>query len=150
MILVDANILMYAAGAEHANKAPSAAYLRRVAHGEVEAALDSEALQEILHRYRAIRRWDQGRLVYDAARRLFPMVIPVDAEVLDLARGLMDTYDKLSARDALHASVALRHKAQAICSYDRDFDQIEVLTRIEPPAVEIDEQTDPEEAEGDT
>ncbi len=136
MILVDANILMYAAGASHANKAPSAAYLRRVARGEVEAALDAEALQEILHRYRAIRRWPQGRLVYDAARRLFPMVIPVDADILDIARTLMDRHEALSARDALHAAVALRHKALAICSYDRDFDQIEGITRIEPPNVE--------------
>ncbi len=135
MILVDANILMYAAGATHSNKAPSAAYLRRVARGEVEAVLDAEALQEILHRYRAIGRWPQGRLVYDAARRLFPTVIPVDEDVLDIARKLMDSYEVLVARDALHAAVALQHKALAICSYDRDFDQISGLTRIEPPAV---------------
>ena len=136
MILVDANILMYAAGAAHANKAPSAAYLRRVARGEVTAALDAEVLQEILHRYQAIGRWPQGRLVYDAARRLFPTVIAVDADVLDIARGLMDAHEALSARDALHAAVALRHEAVAICSYDRDFDQIEGLTRIEPREIE--------------
>jgi len=86
VILLDANILMYAAGAAHSNKAPSAAYLRRVAGGEVDAALDAEALQEILHRYRAIGRWHQGRQVYDAARRLFSTIIPVDADVLDIAR----------------------------------------------------------------
>ncbi len=135
MILVDANILMYAAGAAHSNKAPSAAYLRRVARGEVDAVLDAEALQEVLHRYRAIGRWPQGRLVYDAARRLFQTVVPIGEDVLDIARNLMDTYGTLAARDALHAAVALHHKALAICSYDRDFDQIDGLTRIEPPAV---------------
>ncbi len=135
MILVDANILMYAAGAPHSNKAPSAAYLRRIARGEEEAALDAEALQEILHRYRAIGRWPQGRLVYDAARRLFPAVIPVDETVLDVARRLLDTDGTLVARDALHAAVALHHKAAAICSYDRDFDRIDGLIRVEPPAV---------------
>lgn len=132
MILVDANILMYAAGGEHPNKAPSAAFLRQVAYGEVEAALDAEVLQEILHRYRTIGRWSQGSQVYDAARRLFPVIYPITTDVLDHARRLMDTYPSLGARDALHAAVAMRHRARAICSYDRDFAQIDGLTRIEP------------------
>ncbi len=135
MILVDSNILMYAAGATHANKAPSAAFLRQVAQGEVEAVLDAEVLQEILYRYRAIRRWSQGRRVYDAARRIFPIVLPITAEVLDVARRLMDAHPDLDARDALHAGVGLNHKAEAICSYDRDFDQIAGLRRTEPELV---------------
>jgi predicted nucleic acid-binding protein len=53
MILVDANVFMYAAGAEHPHKAPSRIFLEKVAGGEIEAALDAEVLQEILHRYRA-------------------------------------------------------------------------------------------------
>ncbi|MCP4664620.1 MAG: type II toxin-antitoxin system VapC family toxin [bacterium] len=132
MILVDANILMYAAGADHPNKAPSAKFLRRVARGEVEAALDAEVLQEILYRYRSIGRWSQGRRVYDAARRLFPVVVPITSAVLDLARQLMDSHEELQARDALHGAVVLHQGAQAICSYDRDFDQIPQLKRIEP------------------
>ena len=60
MILLDTNILMYAAGAEHPYKEPSRQYLERVARGEIEAALDAETLQEILHRYKAIRRWPEG------------------------------------------------------------------------------------------
>ncbi len=132
MILVDANILMYAAGAAHPNKSPSAAFLRRVAGGELEAALDAEVLQEILYRYRAIDRWEQGRRVFDAARRLFPVVFPITIETLDIARRLMDAHKNLDARDALHAAIALHHEARAICSYDRDFDQLEELTRIEP------------------
>lgn len=56
MIPVDAKIFMYALGAMHANKLPAVDYLRRVANGEVDAATDAEVLQEILHRYRPIRR----------------------------------------------------------------------------------------------
>jgi len=137
LILIDANILMYAAGAEHPNKAPSAAYLLRIASGEIEATLDTESLQEILHRYRSIGRWAQGRHVYDAARRLFPVVLPITAESLDLARKLMDKHERLDARDALHAATALHHEAEAICSYDRDFDLLDELTRIEPPRADI-------------
>ena len=64
MILVDANVLMYAAGAEHAHKTASLQLLERVACGDLEGVLDSEVLQEVLHRYRAIGRWVEGRAVY--------------------------------------------------------------------------------------
>lgn len=133
MILIDANIFMYAAGAEHPHKEPSRKFLERVARGEVDAALDAEVLQEILHRYRAIQRWPEGRNVYDLARQIVLIVIPITSEILDLARHLLDEYGRLTARDALHAAVAQAHGAQAICSYDGDFDEISGLHRIEPP-----------------
>jgi len=36
------------------------------------------------------------------------------------------------ARDALHADVVMHEGFDAICSYDRDFDVITAITRIEP------------------
>jgi predicted nucleic acid-binding protein len=102
----------------------------------VDAALDAEMLQEILHRYRAIRRWPEGRGVYDLARQIVLIVIPITTEVVNLARRLLDEYEGLMARDALPAAVARIHGAQAICSYNRDFDEIAGLRRIEPPAFE--------------
>ena len=134
MILVDSNIFMYAAGELHPNKKPSVAWLERVARAEVDVVLDAEVLQEILHRYRAIRRWKEGRKVYDQARRLVPIVIPVGVEILDRARSLLDTHTRLMARDALHAAVVLEHGLESVCSFDRDFDQIDGLKRIEPTA----------------
>ena len=132
MILVDSNIFMYAAGELHPNKKPSVAWLERVARAEVDAVIDAEALQEILHRYRAIRRWETGRKVYLQVRRLVPVVIPVGVEVLDRARILLDQHTELMARDALHAAVVQEHGLQAICSYDKDFDRVKGITRIEP------------------
>ena len=135
MILVDSNILMYAAGSDHPFKQPSVAWLERVATGEVDATVDAEVLQEILHRYRSIRRWSEGRRVYDLARTLFPVVIPIDADVLDRSRAIMDAHSKLMARDALHAAVVAIHELDAICSYDQDFDALD-LRRIEPSSSE--------------
>ena len=123
---------MYAAGTEHPNKKPSVDFLQRVVKGVSEAAVDAEVLQEILHRYRAIDRWSSGRLVYDLARRIFPLVIPVTVEILDRTRALMDGHTELMARDALHAAVVEVHGLDAICSYDRDFDKVEGIRRIEP------------------
>lgn len=132
MILVDSNILMYAAGVEHGHKAPSLAFVEAVAEGRIEAVVDAEVLQEILHRYRAIGRWSDGRRLYDLARRIFPIVIPITADVLDRARSMLDECAGLMARDALHAAVVEVHSLDAVCSYDREFDRVPELERIEP------------------
>ena len=132
MILVDSNIFMYAAGAAHAFKRRSAAFLQRIAEGEIEAGIDAEVLQEILHRYRALDRWQEGRQVYDAARILFPAVIPITAEILDRARALLDGRAHLMARDALHEAVVECHSLEPICSFDRDFDWAPGIRRTEP------------------
>ncbi len=133
MILVDSNIFMYAAGAPHPNKRPSVVWLERATRGEVDVVIDTEVLQEILHRYRAIRRWDEGRAVYDNVRRLVPLAIPIGVEIMDRARALLDRYDHLMARDALHAAVVQEHGLKAICSFDTDFDAVKGVKRIEPP-----------------
>lgn len=132
MILIDSNVIMYAAGTEHPHKRPSVTLLERVAAGAVDATIDAEVLQEILHRYRALRRWEDGRRVYDLTRQLFPSVVPVTAEILDRARRMLDDDDTIMARDALHAAVVVTAGLEAVCSYDRDFDRIRGVVREEP------------------
>jgi predicted nucleic acid-binding protein len=123
---------MYAAGREHPLKKRAAAFLERVARGSVDAAIDAEVLQEILHRYRSLRRWVEGRLVYDTARIVFPEVLPVTTEVMNYARQLLDQYSGLMAREAVHAAVVAVHGLDSITSFDRDFDKVTGLRRIEP------------------
>jgi uncharacterized protein len=103
VILIDANIFMYAAGSPHPHKEPSNALLEQVATKKVDAMMDAEVLQEILHRYRAITRWPEGVRVYDTARLIVPQVFPITGDVLDRAKTLLGQYAALSARDALHA-----------------------------------------------
>ena len=130
MILVDSNVLMYAGGADHPNKPLALAFLRRVAAGEVEAAIDAEVLQEIMHRYLALDRWPAGRAVYELTRGLFPEVLAVTGHVMDEAKRLTDQDSTLSARDAVHAAVAVTYKLQGICTFDRDFDRIPQCQRV--------------------
>lgn len=132
MILIDANVLMYGAGADHPHKEPSAALARRIGDGTVRAVLDAEVLREILHRYRALNRWDEGRRLYDSSRELLPTVLSITDTVVDQARSLLDRYPRLTARDAIHAAVVLEYGLEAICSYDRDFDGVEGVRRVEP------------------
>jgi len=135
VILLDANILMYAAGAPHAHKGPSVALLNRIARGEVDAAVDADVLQEILHRYAALKQWKAGRRLYDDARVILPRVVPVTGEAMDLARTLMDDVPHLMARDAVHAAVVISTGATAFVSFDKDFDRIAGVRRLEPPDV---------------
>jgi hypothetical protein len=138
--LVDSNIFMYATGREHPFKKRAAAFLEKVAEGVVEAAIDAEVLQEILHRYYALDRGTEGGMVYDTARILFPEVLAVTGEVMDAARQLMDAdlhasmdaRRRLMARDALHAAVVRVYGLESITTFDRDFEAIAGLRRVEP------------------
>lgn len=132
LIFVDANIFMYAAGAAHPHKSPSIDYLPRVAGGEIGAATDAGVLQEIMHRYRAIRRWDDGNRVYELAKCLVPAVLPITADIVDRARSLMMADSDLDTRDAIHAAAALLNGCTAICAYDRVFDRIPGLGHVAP------------------
>lgn len=135
MILIDANVFMYAAGKAHAHKAASWRFLQKAACGACDVAVDAEVLQEILYRYRSIGRWEDGRRVYDLVRTIVPAIVPIGAEVLDIARALLDRHAGLGARDALHAAVCLRLGVPDFCSFDTDFDGIQGVRRIEPAAL---------------
>jgi predicted nucleic acid-binding protein len=132
VILIDSNVIMYAAGAAHRNRSRSLRYLEFIAKGDIEAALDAEVLQEILHRYKAIGRWVDGMRAYTLARSVVPTVLPIDAETTDRARALMDVYRQLSARDAVHAAVVVVNNLDGICTFDRIYDRIAEVNRIEP------------------
>lgn len=132
MIFVDTNVFIYSAGAEHPHKNPSRRFILRVARGEVDAFTSAEVLQEILHRYKAIQRLDEGAEIYYLVRKVMRSVTPITAALVDEACLLLVRHDELSARDALHAATSLAVGAEAICSYDRAFDRIPTLERREP------------------
>ncbi|HMB54431.1 MAG TPA: PIN domain-containing protein, partial [Thermoanaerobaculia bacterium] len=60
------------------------------------------------------------------------MVLPIASEVTDRARELLDDDAELTARDALHAAAVQVYEAQALVSFDRDFDRLESVERREP------------------
>lgn len=134
MILVDANIIMYACGREHPLKAPSIAFLETVARREVGATTDAEVLQEILHRYRSVGRWEVGEVAYTLARTVLPDILPITAGVVDRAAELMRSHPFLVARDAIHLAVVQLHHLNGICSFDGGLDRVPGVRRIEPPS----------------
>ena len=132
MVFVDTNILMYAAGSGHKNKVPSLKLLHDIASRKTDACTSVEVLQEILHRYRIINRWEDGKKVYDLTCSIIPAIYPVELQDLDRCRRYMDSYTGMMARDCLHIGFCVNRGIDTICSYDDDFDGVKELKRITP------------------
>ena len=141
-LFLDANVPTYAAGRDHPLKNPCKEILRIVALNPRSFFTDAEVLQEMLHRYRSIRRWPEGKgVVLDLAALMDGSIEPVLAEDVVLACELADPHDaRLAARDLLHAAVILRTEETpaSIVTADRDFDDLstEGIERLDPADVE--------------
>ena len=130
MILVDSNIPMYLVGAPHPNKeAARRALEEAVAAGE-SLCTDAEVLQEILHRYIAIRRREDIDPAFDALLAIVDVVYPIERADVERARRLLDTAPTLSARDAVHLAVMQARDIGRILSFDTGFDGIVGIVRL--------------------
>lgn len=130
MIFVDSNIPMYLIGAPHPHKTDAQRRLESLVMEERRLVTDSEVLQEILHRYRAIERPDAIQPAFDALLGLVDEIFPVEAEDVDTAKGILLSRWSLSARDALHVAVMNRRGIHEILTFDSGFDVIPDLTRL--------------------
>ena len=121
---------MYLVGTAHPNKARAQLLLQTaVARGE-RLVTDVEVLQEILHRYAAIRRLDAIQPAFDALLGVVDEVFPIDATAVDLAKDVLLGGMSFTARDALHIAVLERHGASQVMSFDSDFDRRPGLIRL--------------------
>jgi hypothetical protein len=130
VILVDSNIPMYLVGATHPNKeAARRALEEAVAAGE-SLCTDAEVLQEILHRYTAIRRRVDIDPAFDAVLAVVDVVYPIERADVERARRLLHTTPALSARDAVHIAVMQGRDIGRILSFDAGFDGIPGIIRL--------------------
>jgi predicted nucleic acid-binding protein len=130
-VFLDSNIPMYVAGQAHANREPARRMLELVRSGQVEGCTSTEVLQEILYRYTALERRDLARDVYDLFVQICPIVFDVTLADTDRARDLLVARAGLSARDAVHAAVMTNRGVEWIATFDRGFDGIPGIRRIE-------------------
>lgn len=134
---LDANVPIYAAGRSHRLKEPCAQVLMLVAETPVAFLTDAEVLQELLHRYLALRLWPQGREMFRRFADLMrERVEPVHALDVEQAALLADQYPDLGARDLLHAAVMSRLGLRRIVSADAGFDRLPDVERLDPVKVE--------------
>lgn len=132
MRLIDANVFIYASGAEHEYKAPCLAILRQTQAGALQATTDWEAVQEVLNYYH--RRGDTALAVNLVERLItvFGSPFPITKSQILRASRIVSDYPELSARDAIHAAVVLEHRLEGIISADKGFDAIPGVTRFDP------------------
>jgi hypothetical protein len=135
---LDANVPIYAVGRPHPLKEPSAQVLMLVAERPEAFLTDAEVLQELLHRYLALRLWPQGRDVFrHFAELMRERVEPVDAVDVEQAALLAGQYPDLGARDLLHAAVMSRLGVRSIVSADAGFDRLPGVERLDPTDVGV-------------
>lgn len=133
---VDTNVPIYAVGREHPYKAPCLEVLRLVVAHPTAFVTDAEVLQEILHRFRAIRRVADGLRTLEYFIEVMqgsvaPMLV---ADVLSAA-SLMLSYPQLQARDLVHIAVMRRLGVTQVISTDRGFDAVPGIERLDPARV---------------
>ncbi|MBI3567747.1 MAG: type II toxin-antitoxin system VapC family toxin [Gemmatimonadetes bacterium] len=130
MIFVDSNIPMYLVGAPHPNKEAARRLLEScITRGE-RLVTDAEVLQEILHRYHAIRRLDAIQPAFDALLGVVDAVFPVEHVDVAQAKDLMMGVAPLSARDAVHLAVMRRQRVERILTFDAGFDVVGWVERL--------------------
>ena len=132
MLLLDANIPIYAHGREHFYRAPCRTIMGRVKTHPHNYAVDTETFQEIWYIYSRRGQTALGVAVTEALINLRPAIIPITiAEIRAAIRLLQDT-PGIAPRDAIHSAVVMEHGLDGIVSADRDVDRIPGLRRYDP------------------
>jgi uncharacterized protein len=130
VILIDSNIPMYLVGAPHPNKDAARRAVEELVAASEPLCTDAEVLEEILHRYAAIRRPDDIDPAFDALLAIVDVVYPIERADVERARRLMRTTPRLSARDAIHIAVMQGRDIGRILTFDVAFDGIPGIIRL--------------------
>lgn len=135
-VFIDANIPVYVAGTDHPFREPCTRVMELVAERPDRFVTDAEVLQELLHRYVSIRRWDVGRIALAGfSTAMTGRIEPMLHSDVSAAAALANSYAGLSARDLVHTAIMKRLKCERIVSTDGGFDLIEGIERLDPMMV---------------
>lgn len=131
-VFLDANIFLYAVGADSPHKQPCREVLLAVGKGKLDAVTSSEVLQEVLHvRSRRINVKD-GIVAARGAATIVAEVLPVTGEDVLAACRLLERHPQITARDALHVAVMKASHIHTLVSVDKDFDALKDIKRVDP------------------
>lgn len=77
----------------------------------------------------AIKRRDAIQPAFDAVLGVVDEVLPVTLAEVERAKTIVQGWERLSARDALHLAVMERHNITSILSFDTGFDDFPGVSR---------------------
>ena len=122
MVFIDSNIPMYLVGAAHPHKIDAQRSLEELIVRAERLVTDAEVLQEILHRYAAIKHTDAIHPAYEALLGVVDQVFPIERQDVEKARDILLGATGLSARDAVHLAIMQRFDIREILTFDTGFD----------------------------
>ena len=114
MILIDSNVPMYLVGAAHPNKEAARRRLEEIVAAGESTCTDAEVLQEILHRYTAIRRPQFIDPAFEALLSVVDVVFPIERADVDRARRLVlgTAADLRTRRDPRRRDAGPRYRSR--------------------------------------
>ena len=130
MIFVDSNIPMYLVGAPHPLKDAARAAIERCVNRGERLVTSAGVMQEILHRFVAIKRPAAIQAALDVLAGVVDDVLPIEAVDVTNARDVLLSRARLSARDAIHVAVMKRHGIERVMSFDAGFDAVGWIERV--------------------
>ena len=119
MIFVDANVFMYAVGRAHSLRDDARRFFEDGRRDGAQLVTSAEVLQELLHAYVAVGRFETLDSALTLAESSVTHVWPVEQEDVRLARALLERHPRLGARDVLHLACCRRKAVQRVKTYDR-------------------------------
>ena len=119
MIFVDTNVFMYAVGRSHPLQSEARAFFEEALEASEPLATSAEVLQELLHAYVPVGRFETLDAALSLAESRISTVWPLDPEDVLLARLLLDRHAVLGARDLLHLACCKRRSVNRIKTFDR-------------------------------
>ena len=123
---------MYLAGSDRAPRERCRNALRAADEQEIPLVTSAEVMHEILHRYSAIDRHPDARVVFDSVADICSEIVPITAPQTARALDLLLHRPHLPARNALHVATMEDHGLRRILSADRHFDRLEMVERVDP------------------
>ena len=129
---IDTAVLMYASGADHPLREPCRNVMLAIRSGALEAVTSVEVVQELLHRFIAIRRAAVGRQLASDTMDTFAPVLPISHALMRRVPDLAARYPTLAARDLVHVATCVHEGITEIVSPDRAFDEVAELKRLDP------------------
>jgi predicted nucleic acid-binding protein len=131
--LIDTNVFLRHLVADHSIHSPMAtAYFKRIERGEVKVRTTELVIFETVYTLQKLYKQSKSA-IRDA---LFPL-LEMPGIVLPSKKRLRETFDiyvafNISFPDAYHVVVMKQLKLTEIVSFDREFDRVPGITRIEP------------------
>jgi predicted nucleic acid-binding protein len=120
MIFVDSNIFIYAVGRPHPLKAEAQNFFFESSKKGKRLVTSAEVLQELLHVYLPVERFETLDAAMGLATRGVDQVLPIDSASVLHARHLTSQHPGLNARDLIHLAVCHQHNIGELKTFDRN------------------------------